>query len=97
MGLTDFLNDPVVPCETDEVTRLIIDSHDQAALAPIARLTVGGLRDWLLSDEADGDALNRFAPGLTSPRSMSVYFTYQPRIGRTDEQRNCISNTHPQG
>lgn len=36
-------------------------------------------------------------PGLTWPRSMSVYFTYHPRIGLTDERRNCISNIHPQG
>ena len=38
--------------KTDEVTRLIVDSHDRAAFAPVAHLTVGGLRDWLLSDEA---------------------------------------------
>lgn len=36
-------------------------------------------------------------PGLTAPRSMGIYFTYRPRIGRTDEQRNCISNVHPRG
>lgn len=36
-------------------------------------------------------------PGLTSPRSMSIYFTYRPMIGLTDERRNCISNIHAQG
>src|ERR1700753_1088906 len=48
LPLTTLLNDPVVPYETDEVTRLIIDTHDKVAFAPIAHLTVGGLRDWLL-------------------------------------------------
>src|SRR5947199_7700173 len=50
LPLATFLPAPTVPCETDEVTRLIIDIHDAAALAPVAHLTVGGLRDWLLSD-----------------------------------------------
>ncbi len=36
--------------ESDEVTRLIIDDHDARAFAPVAHLTVGGFRDWLLSD-----------------------------------------------
>src|SRR3954454_7027240 len=44
--LTRFLDEPVVPYETDEVTRLIIDSHDRGAFQPISHLTVGGLRDW---------------------------------------------------
>ena len=48
-----FLDEAVVPYETDEVTRLIVDTHDAAAFAAVAHLTVGGLRDWLLSDEAD--------------------------------------------
>ena len=63
--LRQFLNEAVVPYEADEVTRLIIDTHDAAALAPVAHLTVGGLREWLLSDEADGAALRALAPGLT--------------------------------
>ena len=50
LPLRTFLLEHVVPYETDEVTRLIIDTHDQAAFATVAHLTVGGLRDWLLSD-----------------------------------------------
>src|SRR3954465_10243578 len=46
--LSLFLAELVVPYETDEVTRLIIDRHDAAAFAPVAHLTVGGFRDWLL-------------------------------------------------
>jgi ethanolamine ammonia-lyase large subunit len=46
--LASFLAQPVIPYESDEVTRLIVDSHDRAAFGEIAHLTVGGLRDWLL-------------------------------------------------
>lgn len=70
--LKDFLNEAVVPYEADEITRLIIDGHDRAAFAPVAHLTVGGLRDWLLSREADADTLNRLAPGLTPEMAAAV-------------------------
>ena len=46
--LAAFLAEPVVPYEADEVTRLIIDSHDAAAFAPVAALTVGEFRELLL-------------------------------------------------
>ena len=51
--LSRFLDEAVVPYEDDEVTRLIVDSHDKAAFAPVAHLTVGDFRDWLLSDATD--------------------------------------------
>ncbi len=60
-----FLAEPVIPYETDEVTRLIIDTHDVEALKPVADLTVGQFRDWLLRYETTGDELKRLAPGLT--------------------------------
>jgi ethanolamine ammonia-lyase large subunit len=63
--LSRFLSDAVVPYESDEVTRLIVDSHDAAAFAPVRHLTVGALRDWLLSDAATTAALAALAPGLT--------------------------------
>lgn len=47
--LRDFLNDVPVPYEDDEVTRLIVDTHDAASFAPVAHMTVGQFRDWLLS------------------------------------------------
>lgn len=47
--LTAFLAEPVVPYETDDVTRLIVDTHDAAAFAPVAGLSVGGFREWLLA------------------------------------------------
>jgi ethanolamine ammonia-lyase large subunit len=63
--LRQFLSEAVIPYESDEVTRLIMDSHDASAFAPIASLTVGEFRDWLLRDEATGEVLAALAPGLT--------------------------------
>jgi ethanolamine ammonia-lyase large subunit len=70
--LADFLQDPVVPYETDEVTRLILDSHDPAAFARVASLTVGGFREWLLSPAADGATLAALAPGITPEMAAAV-------------------------
>lgn len=72
LPLATFLNEPTVPYETDEVTRLIVDTHDRAALAPVAHLTVGGLRDWLLSDAATTEALARLAGGITPEMAAAV-------------------------
>ena len=63
--LARFLDEPLIPPERDEVSRLILAQHDPVAFAPIAHLTVGGLRDWLLSDATDAGALERVAGGLT--------------------------------
>lgn len=60
-----FLAEHVVPYETDEVTRLIIDDHDAKAFSAVSHLTVGGFRDWLLSDAATETSLAALAPGLT--------------------------------
>src|SRR6478752_5124270 len=72
LPLDTFLREPVVAYESDEVTRLIIDGHDKTAFAPIAHLTVGGLRDWLLSDAATSDVLAALAPGLTPEMVAAV-------------------------
>ncbi|MGA8310293.1 MAG: ethanolamine ammonia-lyase subunit EutB [Terriglobales bacterium] len=65
LPLKYFLDEVVVPYESDEVTRLIVDSHDNAAFALIASFTVGEFRDWLLGEQATGEALTALAPGLT--------------------------------
>ena len=72
LPLTRFLDEAVVPYERDEVTRLIIDTHDRAAFSPVASLTVGGFRDWLLSDEAVSGALAAIAPGVTPEMAAAV-------------------------
>src|SRR3954454_10965823 len=62
--LKQFLNETVVPYEDDEVTRLIIDSHDAPGFAAVSALTVGGFRDWLLSDLATGEVLKKASRGI---------------------------------
>jgi ethanolamine ammonia-lyase large subunit len=64
LPLATFLSEPLIPYEVDEVTRLILDGHDQDCFASIRHLTVGGFRDWLLSYEVDSAALARLVPGL---------------------------------
>lgn len=65
--LTRFLDEHVVPPETDDVSRLILDRHDTDAFAPIRSMTVGELRDHLLTVAVEPDAattLTRLGPGL---------------------------------
>ena len=70
--LARFLAEPVVPYESDEVTRLIVDTHDPAAFAAVADLTVGGFREWLLSYDTDAAALAAVAAGLTPEMVAAV-------------------------
>src|SRR5258708_19851762 len=65
LPLSHFLSETVVPYEDDEVTRLIVDSHSQAAFAQIASMTVAGFRAWLLSDATDEAALTPPPPPTT--------------------------------
>eukprot|EP01132_Coremiostelium_polycephalum_P014725 gene14725-17852_t len=70
--LKHFLEEVLIPYESDEVTRLIIDTHDKQAFSVVSHLTVGGLRDWLLSDAADEQSLRALAPGLTPEMAAAV-------------------------
>lgn len=70
--LAAFLAEPLVPYEQDEVTRLIVDSHDPVAFSPVARLTVGEFRDWLLSATATTETLRSVIPGLTPEMVAAV-------------------------
>jgi ethanolamine ammonia-lyase large subunit len=70
--LKQFLNETLVAYEDDEVTRLIIDTHDASAFAAIASLTVGSFRDWLLSDAATGDVLKKLSRGITPEMAAAV-------------------------
>ncbi|HET7594555.1 MAG TPA: ethanolamine ammonia-lyase subunit EutB [Stellaceae bacterium] len=72
LPLKAFLGEAIIAYEDDEVTRLILDTHDSGAFASVAHLTVGGLRDWLLSDEATSEALAALAPGLTPEMAAAV-------------------------
>ncbi|MFL6816047.1 MAG: ethanolamine ammonia-lyase subunit EutB [Bradyrhizobium sp.] len=70
--LKQFLHEAVIPYEDDEITRLILDSHDVSAFAAISSLTAGGFRDWLLSDAASGEALEKLSRGITPEMAAAV-------------------------
>ena len=72
LPLKHFLQELLIPYEQDEVTRLIIDSHDAQAFAAVSSLTVGEFRNWLLSDLADSATLKALAPGLTPEMVAAV-------------------------
>ncbi len=70
--LQQFLNESLVPYEEDEVTRLILNTHDREAFAEIAPLTVGEFRDWLLNTDATTETLTRIAAGITPEMAAAV-------------------------
>jgi ethanolamine ammonia-lyase large subunit len=70
--LKQFLNEAVVPYEDDEVTRLIVDSHDAPSFVAVSSLTVGGFRDWLLSDAATSETLVKVSRGITPEMAAGV-------------------------
>ncbi len=70
--LSRFLTEALIPYEIDEVTRLIIDTHNAAAFATVSHLSVGDFRNWLLSDAASTDTLTALAPGLTPEMVAAV-------------------------
>ncbi|MER6938779.1 ethanolamine ammonia-lyase subunit EutB [Nocardioides sp. NPDC127514] len=74
LPLTTFLEEQVVPAESDDVTRLILETHDEDAFAQVSGLTVGALREWLLGAAARRDtaALTAVAPGLTPEMVAAV-------------------------
>ena len=70
--LTDILNNPLIPYEQDEVTRLILDTHDAQGFAALRHLTVGDFRDWLLDDATDTATLQRVARAITPEMAAAV-------------------------
>lgn len=70
--LKNFLNEALVPYESDEITRLIIDTHDAAAFEPVSSFTVGDLRDWLLADDTGDTEIKQVQKGLTPEMVAAV-------------------------
>jgi ethanolamine ammonia-lyase large subunit len=96
LPLTTFLDEHVIAYEADEVTRLIVDSHDSAAFAPIAHLTVGGFREWLLGEATPAD-LTAVAPGVTPEMAAAVSKLMRNQdliaVARRIEVRTAFRNT----
>ncbi len=72
LPLSHFLAEHVIPYEADEVTRLIVDTHDQVAFAPLRSLTVGEFRNWLLSDDATPERIAAIFAGITPEMAAAV-------------------------
>jgi ethanolamine ammonia-lyase large subunit len=72
LPLTRFLEEPLIPYDDDEVTRLILDTHDRAAFEPLKHLTVGAFREWLLDYETTTDVLARVARGIAPEMAAAV-------------------------
>jgi len=70
--LKQFLQEAVIPYEEDEITRLILDTHDLSAFEGVSSLTVGAFRDWLLSDGATPEALGKLSRGVTAEMAAAV-------------------------
>jgi ethanolamine ammonia-lyase large subunit len=71
LPLRRLLDEPIIPYEEDEVTRLIVDAHDRTAFERVSEMTVGEFRDWLLCYETTGEVLRELAPGL-SPEMVAA-------------------------
>ncbi len=70
--LKTFLTEALVPYEDDEITRLIIDEHDEKAFEAISHLTVGDFRNWLLSDDTTVDVIKYVRNGITPEMAAAV-------------------------
>lgn len=72
LPLSIFLEQLLIPYETDEVTRLIIDTHDVESFKQIAHLTVGSFRNWLLSDFATPEKIKSLHKAITPEMAAAV-------------------------
>src|SRR5216683_7192984 len=72
LPLIDLLNNPLIPPETDEVSRLILDSHDPAAFGPLRSMTVGDFREFLLDNQTTEAELKPLKWGITPEMAAAV-------------------------
>ena len=70
--LKQFLQEEIIPSESDAVSQLIQDSFDAQAFQPISHLTVGEFRNWLLDYQTDGEKIAQISPGLTPEMIAAV-------------------------
>lgn len=64
--LNEIRNNPAVPYEEDEVTRIIQDAVNETIFAQFKNMTVAEFREWLLDERTDGEMIRRASRGLTS-------------------------------
>ena len=66
------MKEALIPYEDDEITRLIMDEHNEKVFEPISHLTVGDFRNWLLSDETTPDVIKYVRDGITPEMAAAV-------------------------
>jgi ethanolamine ammonia-lyase large subunit len=93
--LADFLREPVIPYEQDDVTRLILDSHDATAFAAVSNLSVGQFREWLLAYETTSEKLATLAPGVTPEMAATVVTRFRNTIGLPGRLSVRLQPNHP--
>jgi ethanolamine ammonia-lyase large subunit len=72
LSLRDILANPLISPEEDDVSRLILETHDQETFASISSLTVGELREFILSDDTDEATLRRLHRAITPEMAAAV-------------------------
>lgn len=72
LSLREIVDHPVIDPTQDEVSRLIVESHDREAFAAIADFSVGQFREWLLDDSTDGEAIAAVRAGITPEVAAST-------------------------
>ena len=65
VSLLELLGNPLIPPETDEVSKLILESHDSAAFQPIRHMSVGAFREFILDEETSEADLKSLKWGIT--------------------------------
>ena len=93
LPLKTFLNETVIPYESDNVTRLILDNHDAEAFAPVSHLTVGEFRNWLLGYEVDALVLTALAHARDGGHAIESYEPARPVFGRQKKDNGKTENT----
>lgn len=72
LTINDIYNNPAVPYEEDEVTRIIIDGVNQRIFNEIKNWTISDLREWLLDDNTTNHDIKRIRAGITSEVAAAV-------------------------
>lgn len=101
--LADGLSATSINSNAIPVLKLLLPLFEKASLsvAPVCivqegRVAIGDECGYLLKSKLVAVLIGE-RPGLSSPDSLGVYFTWRPKPGLTDEARNCISNIRPEG
>ena len=92
----DAINDRSIPLLEEIIPNLKNDYKIGLVLVKFGRVAIGDEIAEKLNAKFTAVLIGE-RPGLSSPKSLGIYTTYEPKPGTTDERRNCISNIHENG